>query len=300
MPDRSSSLAAEAALLFIVLVWGVNFAVIKVPLEVMPPFVVNVVRFGIAALVLGLLHVWQCRQRGETVLRTFRVGAWPVVGLSLLGHVVYQVGFILGLERITAGGAALLVASSPLWTAAVAHVSGIERLSGRGWIGVLVSLAGVVLVVLGRPEREVGGDLLGIALLLGGSVAWGAFTALSRPVMDRGATPVGFAFWGILIALPFLGALAGPTWSATPWTALDALDWLALLFSGGLSIGLANWVWSASVRGIGPARTAAYANLVPFVGVAAGALLLKESVRPLQLAGGVLIIVGLVVLRRWK
>ena len=294
---RLLSLPPEAGLGLVVLFWGFNFAVVKVPLEVMPPFVVNAIRFAISACVLGAIHVTASRAAGRSPLATFRVGVWPVVGLGVLGHALYQVGFILGIARTTAGGAALLIALSPLVTAAAGHVLGVDRMARIGWIGALVSLAGVVLVVLGRPG-ELGGDLTGVLLLLGASVAWGLATALSRPLLARGATPVGLAFWGVMTALPVLTALALTQLDDLRWADVDRWDWLALLYSGSLSTGVAYWIWNSSVQKVGPSRTAAFSNLVPFVGVAAGAVLLGEPIVALQVLGGALIVAGVVVVRR--
>lgn len=280
-----------------VLAWGVNFAIVKVPLEVMPPFVVNVFRFAVSAIVLGSIHIARSRIRGETPFRTFRVGVWPVIGLGLLSHVVYQVCFILGLTRLTAGSAALLIASSPFWTAIAGQVFGIERIGRAGWLGLLVTAIGVVLVILGRPTGEVGGDLTGALLLLGAAASWGVSTALSRPLLNRGATAVGLSAWGVLSALPVLAALAVPYFSQTPWHLVGAKEWLAIVYSGGFSTGLAYWVWYEAVRQVGPSRVAAFSNLVPFVGVGAGVFLLHEPVVLLQIVGGAVVIGGLFLMR---
>jgi drug/metabolite transporter (DMT)-like permease len=294
---RLATLPPEIGLLFVVGVWGVNFAVVKVPLEVIPPFVVNLFRFLVSAVVLGAIHAVRSHVRGETVFRTFRVGVWPVVGLGLLGHVVYQACFIVGLNRLTAGGAALLIASSPLWTAVSGHLLGIDRLRGIGWTGLLVSAIGVALVVAGRPEGEIGGDLLGVLLLLGAAASWGLSTTFSRPLLNQGATAVGLSAWGVLAALPVLAALALTEIAATPWHLVGAREWAALAYSGGFSTGVAYWIWFEAVRRTGPSRVAAFSNLVPFVGVGAGALLLGEPVVWLQLLGGAVVIGGLVLMR---
>ena len=295
---RRLSFPPVAGLLAVVLIWGVNFAVVKVPLEVMPPFVVNAIRFAISALVLGVLHVRASRAAGVAATATFAAGWKTVVALGVVGHAVYQVGFILGIERTTAGGAALLIATSPLVTAVLGHAVGVDRLRASGWVGLAISVVGVALVIAGRPG-EVGGDLLGMSLLLAASVSWGISTVVSRPVLDRGATALGLAFWGVVIALPLLLALAVPDLARTPWHEVDLLDVLALVYSGSLSTGIAYWLWNRSVRSAGPSRTAAFSNLVPFVGVGAGAVLLGEPVAWLQVLGGALIIAGLMVLRRW-
>lgn len=297
-PVSRSSLTTELGLMAVVVIWGLNFALIKVPLEVAPPFVVNVLRFTVSVAVLGVLHVSQARQLGRSPFATFEIGGWRVVGISLLGVTIYQAGFILGVGRVTAGMAALLVASSPVWTALSSHALGIDRLRPLGWVGVALGIGGVALVTLGRPEAHLGGDTLGVALMLLASLAWGLYTTFSRPLLDRGASPLGLTFWSVLLSFPVLILLALPELAVTPWSRLGAAEWGAIVFSGGLSTGVAYGIWNSAIRAAGPSQTAAFSNLVPFVGLGAGALILHEPVRALQVAGGALIVAGVVVARR--
>lgn len=293
-----SPLASEVGLLVTILIWGVNFAVIKVPLAVAEPFVVNLLRFVVSLSVLGVLHLGQARQRGVSPWATFEIGRWRVVGIGLLGIAVYQVGFILGVDRVTAGMAALLIASSPMWTVLTSHVLGIDRLRPLGWAGVGLGLLGVGLVTLGRPEARLGGDTSGVLLMLLASLAWGIYTTLSRPLLDRGASPLGLTFWGIVVSFPILIALAIPDLRTTDWGRFGAWEWAAIVYSGGLSTGVAYGIWNAAVKAVGPSKTAAFSNLVPFVGLGAGAVLLGEPVRLLQVAGGLMIVAGVVATRR--
>ena len=293
-----TSLAPEVGLLAVVLVWGVNFAIIKVPLEVAPPFTVNLLRFSVSLAVLGALHVRQCRKRGVGVAVTFRAGAWAVVGLGLLGILFYQAGFILGIDRVSAGTGALVIASSPGWTALTAHVLRQERLLALGWVGIGVSLLGVGLVIAGNPGAAFEGDGSGLALMLVAALAWGVYTALARPLLQRGATAIGLTFWGIVISAPGLIALMLPELGGVDWRAFGPAEVAALVFSGGLSTGLAYAIWNESVLRAGASRTAAFSNLVPVVGVIAGVVLRGETVTTLQVLGGLLVVVGVIVVRR--
>ena len=299
MTRPRSSLVSEIGLLAVVVVWGVNFAVIKVPLEVAPPFTVNLLRFLVSVAVLGALHFRQARARGVSPLETFRTGGVrAVVGLGLLGIFVYQMGFIVGVDLVSAGTSALLIATAPGWTALAAHFLGIERLLGLGWVAIGISLAGVALVIVGDPDTTIEAEGLGVALMLGASMAWGLYTALTRPLLERGVSPIGLTFWGIVVSFPFLVGLAAPQFSTVEWSAFDGWDVAALVFSGGLSTGLAYAIWNDSVRRVGVSRTAVFSNLVPFVAVLAGVLLQDERVTVLQIVGGVVVVAGIVLLRR--
>ena len=103
----------------------------------------------------------------------------------------------------------------------------------------------------------------------------------------------------MLAALPILGGLGVFTLSETLWASVSAKTWLALLFSGGLSTGLAYALWNISVRRLGPSQTAAFSNLVPFVALVATYFLLGEPITLIQIGGGVMIVGGLVILRRF-
>lgn len=291
---------AEIGLLFVVAVWGFNFAIIKVPLEVIPPFAVNLLRFTVSLAVLTLIHLVQARLRNRSPWLEVKTFPVAVAVLGILAHVVYQTGFILGVDRVTAGGAALLIATSPIWTAVVGHLRGIDQMSTGGWVGLVMSLAGAALVVIGQAGSKIDGDGIGALLLIAAASAWGLTTVYSRPLLDRGASPLGLTVASLWVAYPLLALMGLSPLDETDWSQVGASEWLALLYSGGLSTGIAYWIWNVAVQRVGPSRTASFSNLVPFVGVAAGALLLRESIGPLKLAGGALIILGLVVMRRWR
>jgi drug/metabolite transporter (DMT)-like permease len=286
----------ELALLLTVAIWGLNFPIIKIPLGPMPPFVVNALRFGFSIVVLGVMHA----ASGRDFWAPMRQYPGRIILLGLLGYVGYQVCFIIGVDRTTAGSAALIMASAPVWTALGSRLMGLEYLRLGSWIGLGLGFLGTALVVVGGAGRvDLSADVfLGNLLLLGGAMVWAMYTVLSRPIMDRGVSATGLAFFGMLISLPALWGLGAWSWSETDWSQVGALEWGALLFSGGLSTGAAYAWWNVAVCAIGPAQTAMWNNLVPIIAVIAGAILLGEAIGLAQIGGGVLILAGLYVMRR--
>ncbi len=290
----------EFLLLLTVVVWGLNFPIIKVALGPMPPFVVNALRFVASAAVLGAMHAAEARREGRSFWAPLRRYPARIVGLGLLGYVGYQLCFIVGVDRTTAGSAALIIASAPVWTALGARALGVERLPLGAWAGLVVGFAGTVLVVFGSADRvDLSSDtFVGNALMLGAAVAWAAYTVLSRPLMDRGVGATGLAFFGLLVALPLLWGLGWWAWPEADWAAVGWKEWGAILFSGGLSTGAAYSWWNVAVKAVGPSPTAIWSNLVPVVALASGVVILGEAVTAAQLGGGALILGGLVVMRR--
>lgn len=276
-------------LLLVACVWGTNFAVLKDAYARMEPLALNAARFVPAVALLGLVAA---RRR-----LLWPVDGWDrglvlrVVGLGLLGTLLYQTLFALGLARTTAGNSALLLASSPLWTALIAHGLGVEALSRRAAGGLLLAFGGVAVIVAGGQGADLSGaTLTGDLLIVAAAICWGAYTACSRDLLRR-LSATGLVFWSICAGLPGLWWLGAPGVAAAP-LATDGWLWAAIAYSGCLSIGLAYAIWNRSVAQVGPSLTAVYVNLVPVVALLTGWLALGEQIVAVQLLGGVLVLGG--------
>jgi len=299
MPPALTPYKNDIALVAVVLIWGVNFAVLKAALVELHPHVLNVLRFAISALVLGWLFAHRVEYDLQAFLQPMRKRLWTIVGLGLLGYLFYQLFFIIGVANTTAGSAALIMAGAPLWTALFGHVFGFDRMVMAGWLGLSLTLIGTAVIVFGgTDEVAFGSDVfLGNTLMVIAAMLWGAYTAFNKPA-TASADPIGLTFWSVIVAFPFLVAIGLPYAADGAWLTLEAWVWAAILFSGGLSTGIAFAIWNTAVRNVGPSQTAIYGNLVPVVALLSGYLMLGERVWPLQLVGGGLIIGGLV-LTRW-
>lgn len=300
MPERTAR-SSDVTLLLVVSIWGANFPILKWALAAMPPHVMNIFRFVVSTIVLGSLYAWRRRGTSESLFEPMRTHGRQLAVLGLLGYVVYQVCFIVGIDNTTSGSAALIMASAPLWTAVQSQLAGYERLKSWAWIGLLLSLAGTGLVVAaGARGTAVGtGSLFGNVMMLAAAAFWGAYTAYNKSVVHE-VSPTGATFMGIVVAMPVLLAISGPYWSAVEWSRVDVWVWIAILFSGGLSTGIAVAIWNTAVKNVGASNTAVYGNLVPFVALLGGFLFLDETVTLLQLLGGTLIICGVVLVRRHR
>lgn len=289
----------DAALLFVVFVWGVNFPILKAALAVMHPHVINIFRFAVSALALGSLYAIQ--QSGKDAASFFaplRRHPIQIVGLGLLGFVFYQLCFIIGVNNTTSGSAALIMAAAPLWTALISRVAGYERLGLVSWAGLGVSLIGTVAVIwAGAQDAITGGTLFGNLVMLSAAVLWGAYTAFNKSIVHD-VSPTGATFFGILVALPLLAGIGTPYLATVDWSDVTVWVWVAIVFSGGLSTGIAFAIWNTAVKNVGASNTAVYNNLVPFVALLGGMLFLGEAVSGMQIIGGVLIVSGLIVMRR--
>ncbi len=300
MADRARhDWRSEGALLFTILVWGLNFPVVKAVLEIMHPHVLNAFRFVVSAAVLGGAYVRHRRRRGLSLWQPLKEHPLQIGALGILGFVFYQFSFIVGLSYTTAGNAALIMASAPLWTAVVGRTFRTERLQGASWFALLIVLAGTFVVVMGGAEEvDLGSEtFVGNLIMLLAAVFWGGYTAFSKPVLSY-LSATGLTFLSLLFALPFLFGIAIPFYADTDWSQIRLIHWAAILFSGGLSTGLAITIWNNAVSMVGASNTAVYGNLVPLVALGFSYVILGESIYFAQIAGGALVIGGVLVMRR--
>lgn len=296
MSDNRPPAKYELALLLVVLIWGINFPLVKYALDYVAPLTFNAFRFSISVAFLALLLVREKMLTGvHLAKRRFR---WlSLLGLGLLGHFAYQVFFILGLDLTTAGICAFLISTSPIWTATVATIMGSDRLTSRAWLGLAIAFAGASTLVVGRTGFDLtDATLLGNAVSFLAAIAWGCFTAMSRPHLDDHSA-IGLAFWTMLAALPFLWVVAIAEPDAFAGME-NPIVWLVLAYSGVLSTGVAYILWNVGIRYVGAAHTAVFANLVPVVAFVIGVVWLGESGTIFELVGAGSILVGLYLMRR--
>lgn len=288
---------ADGLLLLTVLFWGVNFAVVKIALVEIPPLIFNGLRFVFASSLMVLL-AWLAGHR----LKFQRRHLLYLIGLGLLGNTAYQLLFILGIDNTTADNTALILATVPTWVALFGTLAGMERVSGRGWFGVALSVAGIVLIIRGS-ERDValefgGATLRGDLLILLATLCWSLYTLAIRPMLRYYSSMAITSFATLMGAIPLI-LLAVPLMSKFNWGRVSMVAWLALIFSGTFSIALAYFFWNNGVSRLGSTRTSLYANLTPPVTLFVSWLWLGETLTVLQWVGTGLALAGVVLARRY-
>lgn len=284
----------DLLMLGVVVVWGFNFSIIKGALTEMSPLAFNGLRFLLASVTMLILT----RAMGGD-LRVPR-GDWPrLLLIGLIGHTIYQILFIVGLNYTQAGHASLMLGLTPVFVALLGLALGIERVRTWVWASILLSFAGVVLITSSSNNGlHLGGPtLVGDLLTLAATLCWASFTVLSKPLLSRYSPIKLITLTMVLGTVPFL-ALATPTLVAQEWGRVTATGWLGLLYSYSLAIVAAYIVWYTSVQRVGNARTAIFSNLTPVVALIAAWLLRGETLAPLQFIGAAVVLLGISLARR--
>ena len=298
---KSNQFKYDLALLLVVLIWGANFPILKQVLDVMHPFVVNVFRFTFSMIAIGIVLISSGKNRLRSLTTTLQKNPGKLIPLGILGYFLYQLFFILGIENTTAGNSALLMASTPAWTAIIAVLFTQESLGLKAILGLAASMAGAIFIVI-FGTRAVSTDsefLIGNVLIVVAAFCWGSYTALSRPV-TRTIDPVSFTFLGLLLSFPLNIALAIPFLGEVDWSSVTILSWCAIIYSGGLSTGIAVVLWMYVVKYAGATNTAVFGNLVPVVALIGSYFILHEIITAGQIIGGLVILFGIFLMRLEK
>ena len=290
--DEAKFTATDLWLLLMTVIWGSNFTVIKYSLEDLLPLTFNGLRFAIASLVMLMV----ARISGGNFRVTRRDG-WRLFGLGLLANTFYQTLFILGMNHTRAGNAALILATAPFFTAVFSRLRKQEYFRTRGVAGLALAFAGIALIILsGEKEVSLGETLRGDALLVGATVCWSLYTVGAKDLIQ---TYGSIKTTAIMMAsgTPVLLAFCASSLIAQDWSRVRPVAWGGLIYSALFAIALAYIIWNQGVRKIGSTRTAIYSYITPIVAVLIAWPLLGEAPTTGQIAGAVVIFIGLYLVR---
>jgi drug/metabolite transporter (DMT)-like permease len=279
----------DVGLFLTVLFWAVNFSVVKATLAHIPPLAFNTFRLVGASIVLLALAPMSSKGR------PIRGDGLRILALALVGHTLYQLLFIQGIDDTTASNSALFLGMTPVAVAAIGAASGVERVGARVWAGILVTVVGAYLV-MGNSDAT-GGSLRGDLLVIAATLCWSAYTVAGKSLLER-HNPIRVTAYtlavGTIFFLPFaVGDVARLSYAQIPWTA-----WAGTVFSFIFAIVLAYLFWYYGVSRVGPTRTAVYSNLTPAIALAVSWSALGERLGPLQLVGAGTILLGIYLVRR--
>ena len=269
--------------LLVIVVWGMNFVVIKVGLHGMPPMLMGALRFLLAAFP-AILFV----RRPQVPLR------WMLAyGMTIsLGQFAFL--FYAMYVGMPAGLASLVLQSQAFFTLFFAALFLGERLRGSNLFGLLVAASGLVLIGLQGGQAM---TLAGFALTIAAASMWALGNVVTRKLGK--VNLVGLVVWGSLIPpLPFLALslwLEGPELisQSLRTLGLDSMLVLAYLAFGATILGYG--LWSRLLSRYPASQVAPFSLLVPVVGISSSALLLGERLGALQMVGAALVMAGLLI-----
>jgi len=276
-------------LLALSVLWGGSFFFTAIVVKELPPLTIVALRVGIAALmlyaVLRLLGLDLPRDR--KVWRAF-------FGMALLNNVVPFCLIVWGQTHIASGLAAILNATTPLFTVLVAHAfTEDETMTGNRLIGVVVGFLGVTLMIGADALKGIGTDVVAQLAVLAAAVSYafaGVFgRCFARMAVAPIATATGQVMASTVMLLP-LALLVDRPWTLAPRSALACA---AILGIAVLSTALAYVLYFRLLASAGATNLLLVTFLIPVSAIVLGSLVLGERLGPQHFLGMALIAAGL-------
>lgn len=267
--------------------WGGSFFFAEVALAALRPFTVVFARVGLAALALVVVLCLTGRRLPRDI------GAWRAyLVMGALNNLIPFSLIVWGQTAIASGLAAILNATTPLFTVLLAHVlTRDEKLSGGRLAGVLFGIAGVVVMI--GPEALAGVGLYVAAQIavLVAALSYAGAGIFGRRFRDD--PPLVTAAGQLIATAVMMAPLALIV--DRPWTlAMPGLDiWGAVIGLALLSTAVAYVLYFRILATAGATNLLLVTFLIPVSAVLLGTVVLGERLVPVQLAGMALIGLGL-------
>jgi O-acetylserine/cysteine efflux transporter len=275
------------ALAFAQVLWGANFAVLKLGLDTWPPLFFVALRLGaVGVMLLPFVGLPKRSQLPGLLL------------LALLLGVIHFSTLFTGIALSDAATSSIIIQIQvPLSALAAAAFFG-DRIGWRRWSGMALSIAGIALLV-GRPAFQ--GGWLAVALILAASISWiAANLQIKRLAADVGGWQLNA--WPALLAAPMMLVLS----ALTEHGQIDAVRnagtaaWFAMAYQVVVTTALCYGLWFAMMRRYPVSQVMPFTLLEPVFGALTAVLLLNESWDWQMVLGALVTVSGLaiIVIRR--
>lgn len=286
----------DILMFIVILIWGLNLSVIKISLKEIPPMPFNGIRLLLSSflLILALIII-------EKDLRIRKDHIPKIIFLSIIGHTIYQLLFIKGIDLTTASNTSIILGTSPIIISLLSTYFKHERIKPIGWLGILFGFIGLYIVIRGKGgEVNISSQTLKGDLLLFLAVILWSYYSVSSKLLLKVYSPLKFT--GITMSL---GSVLFFIFSIKeignlPFSSISLPAWLWLFYSGAFALSLSLVIWFISVKKVGNSQTAIYSNLQPVFAVIFAHFILSENITFNLIIGAVIIIIGIYLARIGK
>ncbi|MGV2622677.1 UNVERIFIED_CONTAM: DMT family transporter [Halobacillus marinus] len=272
--------------------WGISFVSTKAVLDKMDPLSLLVVRFGIGSLFLFLL-ILLLREPWKV-----RISNLPhLIILGVLGVFIHQVIQASALLTIQASDAGWLIAFSPIFTIFLSFLFLQERITIGKVLGITLSVTGVLMITTwGRGMSLEFSLSIGYILMILSTLNWAVYTILLRALAVP-LPPLVLTFYmsmiGFILTLPFFVRNNG----IQQLYGLTSADWSHLLFLGIFVSAVAYWYWAKALEVMKASQVSVFLYFEPLATLGAAVLILNERLAPASIAGGCLIVFGVMIVQ---
>ena len=281
--------------LFAVIVWGASFIATKIAVGQISPIAVVWLRFAMGIPILFVAVVMRKQF-------AFPKGSeWLYFALlGFLGISFHQWLQSNGLQTAQATTTAWIVSTSPAFIAVLGWMILKEKLNLTQSLGIALAMVGVLAVVSKGDISTIAVGSFGTYgdfLILISAVNWAVFSILSRRGL-KSHPSTRMTFWVMTIGWLITSAAFLTSRSYTEISQLDSRGWMAMIFLGIFTTGLAYIAWFDALAQLPAAQTGAFLFIEPLTSMVVASIILNEQVTPISIIGGAVILVGIWLVNR--
>lgn len=273
--------------------WSANYIIGKVALREFPPMLLSGFRVSIAGLVMLPIY-WRSPKRGFNNTRSaIKLGV-----LGLLGVVLNQVFFVLGLGSTTVAHASFIVSTGPVLVLLIAAAVGQEHVTGAKIAGMFMCMAGIAaLKIFQDTSATAHATWFGDVFVFLSTLSFALFTVFGKPLTRyySSATVNTFAYTGGAILLAPV-----TIWQAAifPLASISFAAWMCVLYMALFPSIACYLIYYYALTHIPASRVASFSYLQPVFATAMAVLLINERLTPPVIAAGIGILAGVYIAER--
>jgi len=294
----NGNIKTYSLLILATIFWGVTPSLMKLSLQELDPFVFSLFRLFLALItslfLLLFFSKWKKVEKRDWILFT-------VIGL--FGFFVFQISFPVGVKYTSASISALIMATLPVNVILINLITRNEHVKIRTMLGIILSIAGIIVIIAGTKDgiSLEGTYIRGVFLLITAELGFAVYTINSKSLIAK------YSFYQVMFIvilfsfIPFILISGKDMYLLLQSDVIYSISfsvWIGVFFTGIFGLCIANIFWYQGIYYLGSTKTSVYANLPPVFGIIISYLFLKETLTFLQILGGLVIMLGVILVSR--
>jgi RarD protein len=279
-------------ILLAIIFWGTSFVATKTALNEIKPVTIIILRLILASILLTIIALSTKRKFSINI----KSHSWIfILALVAVFHLWIQV---TGLQYTTAANTGWIIGTAPIFMAILGFVFYKEKITLLQFLGILVAMAGLLLLIgkgditnIGLIENQ--GDLL----VLGSAFTWGVYSMVNKKI-SLSYSPLMTILYLFLMMAVIITPFNLDEQTIRSVINLSAKGWLMVFFLGIFCSGIAYVIWAQALRDMESAKVGAFLYIEPLITVIAAWFFLQEEITLLMILSGLLITAGVFIVNK--
>lgn len=279
-------LLANIAMIITVALWGVSFVSIKIAVNEVPPITMALVRFSVASAIL-----WVIIRKFEPSAKLQKKDVPRMLFAGCLGVTLYFFFENTGVKLTTASNASLIVTIIPILAIAMDKIFFRTKVSAIQLLGIGIAILGTYLAATANGEVDfTSATFRGNIFMVLAMFSWSLYTLINKSFHNKYS---GLALTAYQMMMGTLCLIPLSFFEHAEWRLFSLTVLCHILFLSVFCSVVCYLLYMHALKKLDVTITTVYLNLVPVIGVVSGHLFLSENVLPIQMVGGLITLLAI-------